>query len=159
MILPLAVPQLFNQTSKECTLPMRVLITALLTMVIFLKKKEANCYKRTDRADSVRDGTTALDVKDCVRHLGLNPEWEKIKAPTLRSRFAARMNQHPDMLEGLLNTAPYRLIEVPWDTLSEEGAFDSKKYDNGHFDGLNQFGDTATGFRDQKLKERQHAGP
>ena len=79
--------------------------------------KKAICYKRLDLADKVRGAETALDAKDVVRKLGKNPEWERVKAPTLGGLFEAKLKQHPDLMEGLLSTAPHRLIEASWDTL------------------------------------------
>ena len=115
--------------------------------------KKAMTYKRPDLADKIRAVTSPLDAKDCVRDLGLNPEWERIKAPTLKEMFDAKMSQHQDLMDGLLDTAPHRLIEASWDGLWGGGApFDSKKYDEGTFDGFNQFGDMATDYRDCKLK-------
>ena len=79
--------------------------------------KKAVTYKRPDLADKVREADTALDAKDCDRELGHNAEWERIKAPTLKELFIARLMQHPDMLEGLIATAPHQLVEASWDPL------------------------------------------
>ena len=122
--------------------------------------KKAMVFKRPDLADKIREVISPLDAKDCVRDLGLNPEWERIKAPYQKDLFDAKMTQHQDLMDGLLDTAPHRLIEASWDGLWGGGApFDSKKYDEGTFDGFNQFGDMATGYRDQKLKELRPQRP
>ena len=118
--------------------------------------KKAVCYKRMDLADRVRNANTALDAKDVIQHLPINPEWERIKAPTLRDLFIARLSQHPDLMEAFLKTSPHRLIEASWDSLWGGGApFESPLYNEGKFTGFNQFGDMATTYRDEKLKLRQ----
>ena len=117
--------------------------------------KKAVCYKRMDLADRVRHADTALDAKDVVRHLPPNPEWERIKVPTLRCLFIARLTQHPDLMEAFLKTAPHRLIEASWDSNWGGGApFESPIYDENRFTGHNQFGDMATTYRDEELKQR-----
>ena len=70
-----------------------------------------------DLADRVRHADTALDAKDVVRHLPPNPEWERVKVPTLQGLFIARLSQHPDLMEAFLKTAPHRLIEASCDSL------------------------------------------
>ena len=108
-----------------------------------------------DLADRVRHADTALDAKDVVRHLPSNPEWERIREPTLRDLFIARLSQHPDLMEAFLQTAPHRLVEASWDSHWGGGApFDSPIYDENKFTGFNKFGDMATSYRDEKLKQR-----
>ena len=108
-----------------------------------------------DLADRVRHANTAIDAKDVVRHLPPNPDWEKIKVPTLKALFVARLAQHPDLMEAFLKTAPHRLIEASWDSLWGGGApFESPIYDENKFNSFNQFGDLATTYQDEKLNER-----
>ena len=97
-----------------------------------------------------------LEAKDLVRNLGINPEWERIKAPTLFALFDAKMKQHHDLMEGLMATAPHKLVEASWDPLWGGGApFESPIYDEGKFDDFNQFGDMATNYRDEKLNQQK----
>ena len=118
--------------------------------------KKAMCYKRPDLADKIRETVSPTDAKDYVRDLELNPEWERVKVPTLTALFEARMSQHQDLREALHATAPHRLVEASRDPLWGGGApFESTKYDDGTWEGFNQFGDLATRHRDEKLKERK----
>ena len=79
--------------------------------------KKAVCYERPDLADKVRNTVGPIEAKDHVRNLGPNPNWDRIKVPTLKALFIAKLEQHPDLLDALLKTAPHRLIEASWDSL------------------------------------------
>ena len=118
--------------------------------------KKAMCYDRPDLADKIQQTIGPIEAKDHVRNLGGNKKWERIKAPTLKALFIAKMKQHPDLLDALLKTAPHRLIEASWDPLWGGGApFGSPKYDDQSFDGFNHFGDMATEHRDEELEKRR----
>ena len=119
---------------------------------------KANVYKRPDLAKAVLEEKDQYKLKDLFFGLGENPEWNRIRAPTLRRLFRKKMEQHPELEERLLSTAPHRLIEASVDPKWGGGApFTSKKYDEGTFEGANEFGDIATEYRDKKLAElRRH---
>ena len=118
--------------------------------------KKAICYDRPDLADKVKHTIGPIEAKDHVRNLGPNPKWDRIKVPTLKALFVAKLTEHPDLLDALLKTAPHRLIEASWDSLWGGGApFGSPKYDDKTWDGFNQFGDMATAYRDEIIEKRK----
>ena len=118
--------------------------------------KKAMCYERPDLADKVGSTVGPIEAKDHVKNLGPNSEWERIKAPTLKALFIAKMSQHQDLRDAMLKTAPHRLIEASWDSLWGGGApYDSPKYDDKAFEGFNQFGDMATNHRDELIVQRR----
>ena len=115
---------------------------------------KAKVYKRPDIAKSIIEEPDQRNLKGYFKDLGDNPEWQRLRAPTLRRLFAKKMQQHPDLEAQLLDTAPYRLIEGSIDTKWGGGEpYSSKKYDDGIFTGRNEFGDIATEYRDKRLAQ------
>ena len=115
---------------------------------------KAKVYKRPDIAKAITEETDKRKLKGYFVGLGDNPEWERMRGPTLRRLFAKKMQQHPVLEEQLIGTAPHRLIEGSVDNKWGGGEpFSSKKYDDGTFGGNNEFGDIATEYRDKKLAQ------
>ena len=73
----------------------------------------------------------------------------------LAEMFAKKMEQHPDLLERLLDTYPLPLIEACTDDTWGGGApFESDVYDSDEpLPGRNLFGDIATNYRNDKVKQ------
>ena len=115
---------------------------------------KAKVYKRPDIGKAVLEEKDQYRLRRLFDGLEENEEWNRLSAPTLRRLFRKKMEQHPDLEQRLLETAPLRLIEASMDPRWGGAApFSSKKYDDGTFTGGNEFGDIATEYRDKKLAE------
>ena len=95
---------------------------------------------------------TGYQVKDMCKNLPNNPAWNALKFPTLKRLMIKKFEQNPALLQDLIDTAPYRLIEASWDMLWGGGQpYESTDYDDGTFIGGNKFGDMATEWRDEVI--------
>ena len=89
-----------------------------------------------------------------VTHIITTEEWKAAAPEFLWRLFDLKMKQHPELLERLIDTAPLRLIEASTSERWGGGPFESTLYDTGKFEGHNKFGDLATWYRDEKIRER-----
>ena len=97
----------------------------------------------------------SFKIKEMCRAIPKKPEWDKVKVPTIRRLMIKKFLQNKDLYDALMATAPHRLIEASWDLLWGGGQpFESESYDNGTFEGLNQFGDMVTEWRAVQLSLR-----
>ena len=94
-------------------------------------------------------------IKEMCKDIPKNPDWDKVKVPTIRRLMIKKFLQNKDLYDALMETAPHRLVEASWDLLWGGGQpFESEAYDNGTFEGVNQFGDMVTEWRDVQLSLR-----
>ena len=111
-------------------------------------------YKQPDITKMIDDDPDQHKLKGYFVGLGDNPEWERLRSPTLRRLLTKKMQQNPKLEEQLLHTASHKLIEGSVDPRWGGGErYSSKKYDEGTFEGNNDFGDTVTEYRDKKLAQ------
>ena len=78
---------------------------------------KAKIYKRPDIAKAIIEEPDQGKLKSYFNGLGDNPEWNRLRAPTLRRLFERKMKQHPELENRLMDTAPHRLIEASVDPL------------------------------------------
>ena len=64
----------------------------------------------------------------------------------------AKFTQNPGLMDRLMRTAPYELVEASLDMKWGGGeSWKSSKYDTGTFLGENKFGLKLTGYRDNRI--------
>ena len=115
----------------------------------------AEVHEEPELAKHLKGCTNAWAIKVDSTHVKTTKEWKEGSPKLLWKLLDIKMTQHPELLERLIDTAPYRLIEASTSERWGGGApFESTLYDTGKFTGKNEFGDLATGYRDQKIRER-----
>lgn len=55
--------------------------------------------------------TTPHAAKRIGATIELRPDWEVVKIPIMRRLVNAKFEQHPDLMQKLLDTKPYELVE------------------------------------------------
>ena len=117
---------------------------------------KADCHDKSDMALALKQMTNSYEIKIEAGNIQVTDDWNKISPDILWDLFDKKMMEHPELLERSIETAPLRLIEASKSMKWGGGApFESKVYDTDEFPGENRFGDMATRYRDQKIRERE----
>ena len=116
---------------------------------------KAEVHKHFDLAKSLKETSNVYAIKADSSEIVTTAEWKAAAPEFLWRLFDLKMKQHPELLERLIETAPLKLIEASTSDQWGGGApFESRLYDTGEFTGKNEFGEMATRYRGQKIKER-----
>ena len=107
-----------------------------------------------DLAEEIRGMDDPMEMKKATRNIKTTEEWKAEAPDKLWDLISKKYNEHPELLERLISTAPYPLIEASVDSRWGGGPFNSEKYDDDTYPGDNVFGKMSTKFRDRKIKQR-----
>ena len=101
-----------------------------------------------DIAEEILGPSDTKNIKDLSREIPNSDEWNRIAPGKLWEIIDANNSQNPELLEMLLDTAPYTLIEVSfdwkWGGGGRDAPIDSPTYEDGVIPGKNIFGNFAT---------------
>ena len=96
-------------------------------------------------AETILRTHEAKEIKKISHDIPKSEEWNKIAPTKLWELTDAKYYQNPELMEMLLDTAPYQLVEASIDDKWGGGAFyGSSNYDEGIVPGKNLFGNIAT---------------
>ena len=96
--------------------------------------------------------TDGVELKSLAKRIPFCAEWAIVSGPKMEEMLEAKFTQNPDLMDRLMRTAPYELVEASIDKKWGGGeSWNSPKYDTGTFPGENRFGLKLTGYRDRKL--------
>ena len=108
-----------------------------------------------DLAEEIRGMDEPMEMKKATKKIKTTEEWKSEAPDKLWDLISRKYNEHPVLLERLISTAPYPLVEASVDSRWVGGApFNSEKYDDDTYPGNNDFGKMSTKFRDRKIKQR-----
>ena len=88
--------------------------------------------------------TDGVKLKNLAKRILFCAEWVKVCGPKMDEMIEAKFTQNPGLIDRLMRTAPYELVETSVD-------MKSSKYDTGTFPGENKFGLKLTGYRDNRI--------
>ena len=108
--------------------------------------------KAWDLANVIYRETDGVELKKLAKRIPYCAEWDTVCDPKMDEMLDAKFSQNPPLMDRLIRTAPYELVEATVDKKWGGGEpWNSAKYDTGTFPGDNKFGVKLTGYRDRKL--------
>ena len=112
-------------------------------------------HQDPDLAREIKNTENSYEVKSAGGLVTATAEWKKCAPDLIEKMFEAKLDQHPELLERLIDTYPLDLIEASTDSTWGGGApYNSEIYDNEDpFPGSNEFGKIATKVRDQRIEK------
>ena len=118
--------------------------------------KFAMFHKEFDIAQKVLNKTDGVEIKDLVRNIVELAEWAVESEPLLRGMVLAKFQQNLGLMDELVATYPYPLIEATRDSKWGGGGlpFGAPEYEMGIIKGGNKFGEILTGVRDDEYRRR-----
>ena len=123
-------------------------------------KSLEQCYHHThaimakafDLAKEIYKETDGVELKNLSKRIPYCAEWAVVCDTKMDEMIEAKYSQNPELLDRLIRTAPYELVEASVDKKWGGGEpWASPKYDTGTFGGENRFGVKITGYRDAKI--------
>ena len=94
-------------------------------------------------------------IKTLSHDIPKTETWKGLAPSKLWDLMDAKYSQNPTLLDKLIDTAPYKLVEASVDSHWGGGApIESDVYDQGIIPGSNVFGDMETTYRDQQIAKR-----
>ena len=123
-------------------------------------KSLEQCYHHThalmakafDLAKEIYEETDGVELKNLSKRIPYCAEWAIVSEPKMDEMLECKFGQNQDLMDQLIHTAPYELVEASVDKKWGGGEpWASPKYDSGTFPGENKFGARITKYRDVKI--------
>ena len=123
-------------------------------------KSLEQCYHHThaimakalELAQEIYNETDGVRLKSLAKRIPYCAEWAIVSEPKMDEMLDAKFSQNQPLMDQLMRTAPYELVEASVDKKWGGGEpWNSTKYDTGTFLGENKFGLKITGYRNKKL--------
>ena len=117
--------------------------------------EKAMKHDDTELAQEIKDTRDSYEVKNAGGLITSSPEWLQAAPDRLYEMVVNKFEQHPDLLERLIDTYPLELIEASKDDEWGGGAppFQSPVYDSDDpLPGANIFEKKLTAFRNSKIE-------
>ena len=107
-----------------------------------------------DLAKEIKKTDNSYEVKTAGGLVTSSPEWKRCAPDLIERMFELKLDQHPEVLERLIDTYPLDLIEASTDSTWGGGApFSSEIYDKEDpLPGDNLFGEIATRVRNRRIE-------
>ena len=113
-------------------------------------------HQDPDLAKEIKKTENSYEVKTAGGLITASPEWNQCAPNLLEKLFEAKLDQHPEILDRLIETYPLDLIEASTDTTWGGGGapYYSDIYDSDEpLIGDNGFGKIATRVRNRKIEQ------
>ena len=123
-------------------------------------KSLEQCYHHThaimakalEIAEEIYKETDGVELKKLSKRIPYCVEWGIVSDTKMDEMLDAKYSQNPGLMDQLVRTAPYELVEATVDKKWGGGEpWSSTKYDTGTFPGENRFGKKCTKYRDSKI--------
>ena len=117
--------------------------------------RKAIDHQDPDLAAEIKETENSYEVKKAGKIITTSPEWNANAPDLLERLLEIKLDQHPELLERIIETYPLELIEASSDTTWGGGApFNSEIYDSDEpLPGDNLFGKIATRVRNRRIRK------
>ena len=111
-------------------------------------KSLEQCYHHThaimakafDLAKEIYNESDGVELKNLSKCIPYCAEWAMVSDPKMDEMLEAKFSQNQELMDRLIRTAPYELVEASVDKIWAGEAWISPTYDTGCFNGENRFG-------------------